>query len=101
MEKKEYNPIKLRGTKYANGMTVKSLKNTSVSLMVNDESKDEEVIIEFLRAGLSKDELEKQFYRNGLIRGKVKVTGFKITIQSALALYVCLDDYFKRIRLNK
>lgn len=87
--------------RYTNGARVKHIKNRNVGVFT-DPKNDDGVIIEFKMADAPKESIDKPSALHAIIKGKVKLTGLRITHEAAVGLYECLKDYYSRVyNLNK
>ncbi len=76
-----------------NGCKIKPQKNRSVVVYTNPHNVEERsIIMQFSRADVPVEELEKATTLTKMIKGKVRVTIVPISEKSALALYVCLQE---------
>lgn len=85
-------------TQFANGCKIDHLPDRSITVLKS--SKKEGVIIEMRRADPDPkfQGVAPSIFRVETKDGKnIEVTGVLITNEAAMALWLCLSDYFKRV----
>lgn len=85
----------LKHTQYPNCVKIKHVKNRSVSV-ITDEKKGG-VFLRFRRADVPISEKNNTQCLNKVFREKLHETIVPVSIEAAVALYACLDNYLKEV----
>lgn len=83
---------------YPNAVSIKHMPNRKIAVVeVSEEDPEGGVIVELLRADLSKDLLNSLPKENQL-RNKVQITAFKLSDSAGMALAVALNTYYTTVK---
>lgn len=87
--------INLKVRRYKDACVIKPMRNRSV-MVLRKKLEPEGIIIQTKRLDITEDEKNKPIHIEEKVRG-ITVGSFMLNNEAAMALYLCLSDYFSRI----